>query len=202
MNKGAILLQKLSFNDRQGEQIIDTRLQKAFQSGSIEHAINIPFEKFEKTATNLLDPLVPIIFILTDNENERVESLEKIGKALGFKSISGYILIDELPIEHLHKTNTISAKEFLETKTDYILLDVRNQATITKPAPEKNLVNLSIDDLARDYQNLDHNKEIYTLCGSGNSATVAASFLNQHGRKATVIEGGITAIQKELEAKE
>ena len=80
-------------------------------------------------------------------------------------------------------------------------MDVRDQASVTKPAPTKNLVAISLNDLADEYDKLDHEKEIYTLCGSGNSATTAASFLNKQGRKATVIEGGATAIQEESRKK-
>lgn len=201
MNEGVILLQKLTFKDIHEEQIIDTRLQKAFQAGSIKDAINIPLAKFEKTSLSLLDPLIPTVFILSENDNDHLNSLATTGQALGFDSIKGYLLAEELPVEHLHRTETLSAKDFLETKKDYILLDVRDQATVTKLAPEKNLVTISIADLAKDYLNLDETKEIFTLCGSGNSATAAASFLNKQGRKSTVIEGGMTAIQKELEAK-
>ena len=64
---------------------------------------------------------------------------------------------------------------------DYILVDVRHPDEITRPAPEKNLVNIPFEDLVNDYQSLDTSKQIFTLCGSSNRSTAAASFLESKG---------------------
>ncbi|MHC5268911.1 rhodanese-like domain-containing protein [Enterococcus sp. LJL98] len=194
-------MQRLNFQTIKEEQLIDTRLQKEFQAGSLRQAINIPTAKFEKLAPRLLDIHRPIVFIVPTAAINDLPQLEQEATKLGFETIHGYLLVEELGSDHLHQTPTLSAKDFLETKTDYLLLDVRDQATVTKPAPKKNLVTLSIKDLATNFAELDPDKEIFTLCGSGNSATTAASFLNKQGRKATVIEGGMTAIQKAQENK-
>lgn len=189
-------MHKLSFNDIKEEQIIDTRLQKEFQAGSLKQALNVPFAKFEKVAKHLLSLDTPIVFILSEENAEQISNLNEQSEKLGFKT-KGYLLLDEILTTEMQVTKTIPASEFLETEKDYILLDVREQEAVTKKAPEKNLVTISIEELAQGYLALDADKEIYTLCGSGNSATTAASFLNKQGRKATVIEGGVTAILNE-----
>ena len=195
------MLKKLTIQDVQTQQIIDTRLQHDYQSGSIKGAINIPYAKFKKVAPPLLDSQRPLIFILENEDEEVIQLLEQQTNNPSSHQVDGYLLVTEIPAELLVKTETISAHDFLANETDYILLDVRDQASVTKPAPTKNLVAISLNDLADEYDKLDHEKEIYTLCGSGNSATTAASFLNKQGRKATVIEGGATAIQEESRKK-
>lgn len=194
-------MHKLAFKDIEKEQIIDTRLQKDFQAGSLNQGINIPLAKFEKMAPALLDGHLPVVFLLSEENLEKIATLDEQSQRLGFK-VKGYLMIDSIPDTAKKKTKTIPASAFLATEKDYILLDVREQATVTKKAPEKNLVTLSISELAEKYLDLDAEKEIYTLCGSGNSATTAASFLNKQGRKATVIEDGITGILKETNPEE
>lgn len=194
-------MRKLAFKDIEKEQIIDTRLQKDFQAGSLNQGINIPLAKFEKMAPALLDGHLPVVFLLSEENLEKIATLDEQSQRLGFK-VKGYLMIDSIPDTAKKKTKTIPASAFLATEKDYILLDVREQATVTKKAPEKNLVTLSISELAEKYLDLDAEKEIYTLCGSGNSATTAASFLNKQGRKATVIEGGMTGILKETNPEE
>ena len=199
ITKGVILLQKIAFNAITNQQIIDTRLQHAYQTGSLKGAVNIPLEKFKKVASKLISSKNSLVFIVDEAQTQQLDTLEAQALALSFPAPLSYLLLAEIPVDQLVQTQTISATDFLATTNDYILLDVRDQANVTKPAPEKNLKTISLDDLASTYAQLDPEKEIYTLCGSGNSATTAASFLNSHGHKATVIEGGATAIQKELE---
>lgn len=194
-------MQKQAISDIQEKQVIDTRLQHDFQKGSIKNALNIPYAKFEKVGPQLIDLQLPTVFILKDEEDSIIDMLEKQVEKLGLSAPVSYLLVDEIPAEQLVKTETIAAHDFLANEADYILLDVRDQDNVTKPAPEKNLVTISLENLADEYDKLDPEKEIYTLCGSGNSATTAASFLNKQGRKATIIEGGATAIQEELGKK-
>src|SRR5699024_7632047 len=85
---------------------------------------------------------------------------------------------------------------FLAVQDDYILLDLRHPDEITRLAPEENLINIPLEDLPSTYQKLDKDQKIYTLCGSGNRATAAASFLANKGYKPVVIEGGMKAVQE------
>lgn len=194
-------MQKQTISDIQEKQVIDTRLQHDFQKASIKNALNIPYAKFEKIGPKLIDLHLPTVFILKDEDASIIDKLEQQAKKLGISAPVSYLLVAEIPSEQLVKTETIPAHDFLANEADYILLDVRDQGNVTKPAPEKNLVTISLENLADEYAKLDPKKEIYTLCGSGNSATTAASFLNKQGRKATVIEGGATALQEELGKK-
>lgn len=193
-------MKHVTFEELKGAQVIDTRLQHAFQSGSTKRALNVPLAKFEKVAKKLLDPQTPLVFLLAKEDQAALELLEAQAKQQGFQSILGYVLVDDIPIDQMHLTKTISAKAFLAQESDYVLLDVREPETVTKKAPEKNLIVIPLANIAENHSSLDRHKEIYTLCGSGNSATTVASFLNKEGYDAIVIEGGVTAILKEQEA--
>ena len=179
--------------------MIDTRLQHAFQSGSAKSALNIPLAKFEKVAKKLLDPQTPLVFLIAKEDQAALELLEAQAKQQGFQSILGYVSMDDIPTDQLRLTKTISAKAFLAQESEYVLLDVREPETVTKKAPEKNLTVIPLANIAENHTSLDRHKEIYTLCGSGNSATTVASFLNKEGYDAIVIEGGVSAILKEQE---
>lgn len=193
-------MKHVTFEELKGAQVIDTRLQHAFQSGSTKRALNVPLAKFEKVAKKLLDPQTPLVFLLAKEDQAALELLEAQAKQQGFQSILGYVLVGDIPTDQMHLTKTISAKAFLAQESDYVLLDVREPETVTKKAPEKNLIVIPLANIAENHSSLDRHKEIYTLCGSGNSATTVASFLNKEGYDAIVIEGGVTAILKEQEA--
>lgn len=193
-------MKHVPFEELKGAQVIDTRFQHAFQSSSAKKALNIPLAKFEKVAKKLLDPQTPLVFLVAKEDQAALELLEAQAKQQGFQSILGYVSMDDIPTDQLRLTKTISAKAFLAQESDYVLLDVREPETVTKKAPEKNLTVIPLAKIAENHTSLDRHKEIYTLCGSGNSATTAASFLNKEGYDAIVIEGGVTAILEEQEA--
>ncbi len=189
-------MQKINYLTITNQQLVDLRFQHAYQAGHLEHSINLTPKNFKKLAPTLLTTHQPLVFVLSEEEIAELPALESLAKELGFQQLKGYLLITEVPTESLKTAKTIAASAFLaQTKDDYILLDVRDQSTVTVTAPDKNLVKLAIKDLADTYTQLDPNKTIYTLCGSGNSATTAASFLAEKGWQTVIIEGGAKAIQ-------
>lgn len=187
-------MEKLTFNDIKNQSLIDIRSQHDYQNGHLKNSFNLNPKNFNKYGQHLFSFDQPIVFI-SDEANE-LETLQTAAREAGFTEIVGYLLIDDVPNEKLQQSRTIPAADFLAKEEDYILLDVRHPDEITRPAPEKNLVNIPLEDIANDLKSLDNNKEIYTLCGSGNRGTSAASYLESNGYKATVIEGGMKAIQE------
>lgn len=188
------MLNKLKFSDLDDQQLVDVRSQHDYQAGHVENALNLNPGNFKKYASYFIDKNEPIIFVVK-KEDSALEDLETTAQELGFAKVEGYLLAEELPSEALVTTGTISAEAFSEKTENFILLDVRQPAEITRPAPELNLVNIPFEDLIDKYQTLDTSKEIYTLCGSGNRSTAAASFLESKGIQSEVIEGGMKAIQ-------
>lgn len=189
-------MRKINYKDITNQQLIDIRTQHDYQSGHLKNSLNLNPGNFKTYATYYLDLNPPVIFIVGSEEEAHLEELSGVADELGFTQNNGYLLIDEVPKENLQTTGTIPAEEFLNKNDDYILVDVRHPDEITRPAPEKNLVNIPFEDLVNDYQSLDTSKQIFTLCGSGNRSTAAASFLESKGLNPKVIEGGMKAIQE------
>ena len=138
-----------------------------------------------------------MVFVTDDNSSEYLDNLQISAKELGFKELSGYILFEEIPNSELRQSDTISAKDFLDLEGDYTLLDVRNPSEITRIAPKNNLKSIPFEDLPTSHQSLNNSKHIYTLCGSGNLGTAAASYLETLGFQPIIINGGMKAIQDE-----
>ena len=189
-------MKKIFYEDIKNQQLVDVRTQHGYQEGHIKNSLNLNPSNFKTYATYYLDVNQPVIFIVGSEEEAHLEELSELADELGFTQNNGYLLIDEVPKENLQSTGTIPAEEFLNKNDDYILVDVRHPDEITRPAPEKNLVNIPFEDLVNDYQSLDTSKQIFTLCGSGNRSTAAASFLESKGLNPKVIEGGMKAIQE------
>lgn len=189
-------MKKLNYTALNNEQLIDIRTQHEYQAGHIKNSLNLNPGNFKKFVTHYLDLNQPIIFIVGAEGESKLEELSEHAEDLGFTQKNGYLPINEVPSKELQTTKTISAEEFLNKLDDFILLDVRHPDEITRPAPERNLVNIPFEDLITEHPNLNSNKTIYTLCGSGNRGTAAASYLETKGFNPIVIEGGIKAIQE------
>ena len=189
-------MRKINYKDITNQQLIDVRTQHGYQAGHIKNSLNLNLGNFKTYAPYYLDLNQPVIFIVGSEEESHLEELSESADELGFTQNNGYLLIEEVPKEDLQTTETIPAEDFLNKTDDFILLDVRHPDEITRPAPEKNLVNIPFEDLVNDYQSLDTSKQIFTLCGSGNRSTAAASFLESKGLNPKVIEGGMKAIQE------
>lgn len=188
-------MKKLNYSDITDQQLIDLRSQTDYQAGHAQHALNLNPGNFTKYAAAFFPADQPIILVVADADPAELTDLEASAQELGFTQIAGYILAGDIPSADFETTATISAANFLSLADDFILLDVRNPAEITRPAPDKNLVSIPFEDLPDNYQTLDSDKVIYPICGSGNRGTAAASYLAGKGFKVAVIEGGMKAIQ-------
>lgn len=192
-------MKKLNYTDITNSQLIDIRTQHDFQAGHLKNSLNLNLGNFKKYATYYLDSNQPIIFVVNSEHDVKLEVLFELAKSLGFTKVNGYLSIDEVPNKALQTTKTIPAEEFLNKSNDFTLLDVRHPDEITRPAPEKNLVNIPFENLITEHPYLNSDKTVYTLCGSGNRGTAAASYLETKGFNPVVIEGGIKAIQEKLQ---
>lgn len=182
-------MKKLAYSDLKNQIIIDVRSQYDFQNGHIQQALNLNPANFKTYAKDFLKTDQAIVFIVEDEEG--LDELSLIAKEAGFTEVSGYLLASDVPNEELQKVETISANAFFKVAEEYTLLDVRHPDEITRPAPEENLVNIPLKDLSENVESLDKEKRIYTLCGSGNRGTSAASYLASKGYEPVVIEGGM-----------
>ncbi|MGP6140671.1 rhodanese-like domain-containing protein [Jeotgalibaca sp. A127] len=191
-------MKKLNYPEIADAQIIDIRSQLAFQNGHAKGSLNLTAKNFKKYAGAFLSQDQPLAFVVGEEAPDEIAELETIAREMGYAHIAGFLVIDEIPKEAIQHSDTITAADFLKKESDFILLDVRHPDEITRPAPEKNLVNIALEDLAANYQDLAKNKDVYTLCGSGNRGTTAASYLETKGFQPIIIEGGMKAIQETM----
>lgn len=188
-------LPKIPFGQIENQQIVDLRSQKEFQQGYLAGALNLIPKNLLKYGKQLLNSKEEVILITTEENQKELSDLVEEAKNQDIENITGYLLFEEIPTDVLETIPTISAEKFMALERDYSLLDVRHPDEITRPAPEKNLVNIPLEDLTDQFKQLNSKETVYTLCGSGGRATASASYLRKQGYQTTVIKGGMGAIE-------
>lgn len=188
-------LLKLSYEQISGQQMVDLRSQKEYQRGHLQGALNLTPRNLLKYGKHFLSKNQEIILIVAKENFQELPALVEEAEAAGIENISAYLLAEDIPESNLEKIQTIPAADFMALEGDYRLLDLRHPDEITRPAPEKHLVNIPIEELPENYSQLDLNLNVYTLCGSGGRATAAASYLKKQGYQPIVIEGGMGAVE-------
>lgn len=190
-------MNKISSTQTIHSTLVDVRSQFDFQVAHAKGSLNLSSSNLSKYALNFLATDQAITFVVEDDSPETLSELTDKANAIGLTNVQGYVLFAELPADSLQSIDTISAEDFLSLPIDdsFTLLDLRQAAEITRPAPDRNLSNIPIEELAKEYTKLEEKQKIYTLCGSGGRATAAASFLSDKGYKPIVITGGMKAVQ-------
>lgn len=186
---------RLTYDAAAHVQYVDTRDKEVVQKVYLPGAINLNLKNFETYGHSLLKQDWPIVLILDHEDEELYQSYQEKSEQGDLATIQGWIAISDLPKNKLQKLETISAEDFMGREEGGVLLDVRTSKEITRPAPEKNLQSIPLQELADRYQQLDNDLPIYTLCGSGTRATTASSFLADKGFQPVVIEGGMGAVE-------
>lgn len=187
---------KWSPDQIRNQQIVDLRPQKDFQAAHVKGALNLSPKNLLKYGKQFLDKEGDVVLVVAEENSAEVVALVEDAAEVGIGNIVGYVVAEELPDTDQESTPTISAEAFMALEGDYSLLDLRHPDEITRPAPERNLVNIPLGELSERYQQLKVGQPVYTLCGSGNRATTAASFLKNKGYQPIVIEGGMGAVEK------
>lgn len=188
-------MQELNTPIQENRQYIDVRPASAFQTGHLPNSLNIGVNNLATYGESLWENERPIVFILSADIHP--DAVQAALEGTGHPEIMGYIRMESVPAKDLVTLDTLAVEDFMALNTDdYQLLDVRTTEEITRQAPTKNLVHLPLADLAQNVDQLDPNTMIYTLCGSGNRATIASSLLKQKGfNQTTVLEDGMKAVE-------
>lgn len=188
-------LSKISFDQVESQQIVDLRSQKEFQQGYLGRSLNLIPKNLLKYGKQLLNNKEEVILITKEENQKELSDLVEQAKNQDIENITGYLLFKEIPNDELETLPIISAEKFMALVGDYSLLDVRTPDEITRSAPERNLVNIPLENLPDQFRQLNSKEIVYTLCGSGGRATASASYLKKQGYQAIVIEGGMGAIE-------
>ncbi|HAS74001.1 MAG TPA: hydroxyacylglutathione hydrolase [Clostridiales bacterium UBA8960] len=177
--------------------LIDARTKEGFIGGHIPGSIYLPKGNITAFLGSIYEPDVKIAFVI-DGKVGEMETIYWYCRRIGFDSIVGYLPdgIEKWQKEghEVDQLSTISAKAYKEMdKGDhFILLDIRDYNETKPQDPDENKVSIPLKSLYQSLEKLkmDQHKTIYVLCGSGNRATTAASYLNAKGYKVIVITGG------------
>ncbi len=93
----------------------------------------------------------------------------------------------------------IAPLDFAKTKSNYVLLDVReeDELAIAKLSP---CLHIPLNELPLKVETLDKSKTYVTLCRSGQRSQRAADFLRSQGFKVLNMTGGINRYSKEVDS--
>ncbi len=176
--------------------LLDARTKEGFIGGHIPGSIYLPKGNISAFLGSIFMPEEKIAFAI-DGEVGEMEEIYWYCRRMGFDNIVGYlpdaIEMWQESVREVEQLATISAKAYKEMskKHDFILLDIRDDNEVEKKDPDKNKVSIPLKSLYESLHKLDKNKKLYILCGSGNRATTAASYLVRLGYDVVVITGGI-----------
>lgn len=186
----------------EGYTIIDSRSKEAHLGGHIPNSVYLSESNYS-TFLGTLFPINEKIVLMADDDNmEKIMTLYWFGKRIGFDNVLGYVpapVLSTVESEvELEKLPSINPADFLKLESEYVLLDIRKPEEFEEGDPEKNRVNIPLELLYKEHEKLNKDVMIYTMCGSGDRATTAASYLKSLGYKTGVIEGGILGLRYEM----
>lgn len=187
---------QVNYDSEADVQYVDTRDKKIFQEGHLLGSLNLNPTNFEAYGPSLLDSKLPLVLIFETENQNLYKEYQEISEKINLPLVGGYILASEIPDEKTKKMEAVSVEDFMQKEGNYILLDVRTSEEITRPAPEKKLKSIPLQELSERYSEIDSDFPIYTLCGSGTRATTAGSFLEDKGYQPIVITGGMKAVEE------
>ncbi len=184
--------------------LLDVRSKEAHFGGHIPGSIFMSKDNISTFLGAIYSPEQKIVFAIDGNEGD-VDELYWYCRRTGFDNLIGYLpnackKWEEYGYE-LEKMPTINGKKFSEFPEDdsYTLLDIRKNEEIEPQDPEYNRINLPLQRISECLPMVSKEKPIYILCGSGERATIAASYLTMKGYVSLVITGGVrmlAALQK------
>ena len=176
--------------------LIDVRTKEAYFGGHIPGSIYMSKSNISTFIGAIFPPDSKIVFAI-DGDFGEVEDIYWYCRRIGFENIVGYLpnackKWEENGFE-LEKLPTITSKQFTELPEDgdYIMIDIRKSEELQEDDPKSNRIHLPLQNISQCFSRIKKGKPIYILCGSGERATIAASYLRLEGYDSQVITGGV-----------
>jgi glyoxylase-like metal-dependent hydrolase (beta-lactamase superfamily II)/rhodanese-related sulfurtransferase len=194
-----ITLDQLLALQEVGAQILDARDPSEFAAAHLAGSINIGLGgQFATWAGTVLSRDKPIIIIA--DPGRETEAATRLGR-IGFDHIAGHLKgglesLEDRP-DLLAHTDRLSAQLAEERTRDplgdrAVLLDVRTP----REREEKRIagsLSIPLNHLAERISELPSGRPVLVYCAGGYRSSIAASILQQQGRPASEIAGGIAA---------
>lgn len=176
--------------------ILDVRTKEGYFGGHIPGSIFMSKNNISTFLGAIFSFEKKVVFAI-DGDYGDVEDLYWYCKRIGFDNIAGYLPSACKKWERhgfeLEQFATITAIDFIELPKDgdYILIDIRKSEELEEGDPSSNRINLPLQQISQCFKIINKDKDIYILCGSGERATIGASYLKTKGYESKVITGGI-----------
>lgn len=184
-----------------GARLVDTRVPTAFGAAFIPGAINIGLTPNSVTWLGMVLSADTEIVIVADSSAAALEAARQYRRAgydrlLGYRrdGISGWALQGKA-LDHLPQLTPASLRQVLEKYPDHLVLDVRTPAEWERGHIE-GAVHVPIATLVTRGTDLEKQRHITTVCGTGYRSNIAGSYLKALGyTHAFSLVGGMTAWQ-------
>ncbi|MER8041512.1 MBL fold metallo-hydrolase [Streptomyces sp. NPDC094032] len=175
-----------------GAQVVDARDRRSFAAGHLPGAL---CEELDERFASLVAEVVPfgtrLVLVLPEPAAEAAEEALVQLLRIGYEQVAGVLAggVDAWRIagRPLRSFPTADASELAARLTEVRVLDVRPErpeggipGTLFVPLPE----------LPRRVGELPRDREIWTVCGSGRRATIAASLLDRAGLAVRAVTSG------------
>ena len=184
---------------RDGALIVDVRTDLQFDGAHIPGAVSITTLRagFGSKLAWIADPAQRVVLVGRDDE-DALEAADLAG-SVGISSIAGYLAggmttwhEEKRPVERVARITLPELRERSQRDDELQILDVREQAEWESGHIPGSLFT-PYHDLHALPDDVDPERPVAAICGSGQRAAVAASLLQRHGARDVlhVVEGGV-----------
>ncbi len=190
-------------------QIVDLRDRRAYFGGHLLGSLHIPAGVLATWAGWMLSPKDPVVLLAEGFSEEQKENAWRTLLRTGF-AVQGALpkeLLDKAEVggKPLQALGHITAPDYLKVfkeRGSAKTLDVRLPAEYKDTDPILNRVHIPIQELRDRIEEVPTEETLYVLCGSGQRAAIAASYVQlKKGIMPLVIEGGGKALYAAMKAE-
>ncbi|MBP2027511.1 hydroxyacylglutathione hydrolase [Acetoanaerobium pronyense] len=190
-----------SLSDIKDKTIIDIRDNAAFVGKHMPNSIYFGVDNLSAYLGWLIGTEETIYFMADNLPDDIVKFAYLTTRRIGFENIGGVLgsgTIDKLENsgQALASIDEISAKDYFELcqQTNITVLDVRKDEELLDEDPVENRIHIPLQLLNENMGKLKGKENIVILCGSGERATIASSYLKKYNIDSKVIAGGIQGL--------
>ncbi len=183
----------------EGALVVDVRTDQQFDDAHIPGAVSITMLRagFGSKLAWIADPDQGIVFVGRDDED--AQEAAGLAASVGITDVAGYLAggmttwrEEKRPVERIERVTVPELHERAERDRDLQILDVREK-TEWEAGHIPGSFFTPYHDLHGLPDDLDPQRPVAAICGSGQRSAVAASLLKRHGATDVlhVIEGGV-----------
>ncbi|OKS86253.1 hypothetical protein RG47T_1705 [Mucilaginibacter polytrichastri] len=153
--------------------IIDTRAEKEFKKGHLPLSINLQNgDKFETWLGSIVAP-EEAFYLVAENEEILASLILRCGK-IGYEHFIERAFVFQAGTEVM---DAFDIDWFLMKKTDYTIVDIRNNGEVKEHPIFENAINIPLPELRERLSEIPFNKPIVIHCAGGYRSAAGSSIL-------------------------